>query len=132
MKNEFKPFIVAVYGSLRQGFGNHRVLKDSEYLGTFKTNDLFTMYSLGAFPYIKPDEKNGIPITVELYKVISDNIAYGLDCLEGYPSFYDKKNITIQNFETDLEIKTYFIERESESVIVESGDWSLFKKGTYA
>jgi len=38
--------LVAVYGSLRQNMGNHRLLENANYLGEFKTEPVFSLYSL--------------------------------------------------------------------------------------
>lgn len=127
-KKEFKPFIIAVYGSLRRDFGNHRILKDSEYLGEFKTKELFDLYSLGAYPFIS--ERGDTEITVELYKVVCPIIAQNLDRLEGYPSFYNRKVIEIKDFTSELKTYIYYI-IDKHSYInnnkINSGDWKLFK-----
>ena len=131
MNKELKiPFICAVYGSLRKPYGNHRVLKDSEFLGTFKTEEKFNLYSLGAFPCITLNGETNI--TVELYKITDPKIAVGLDCLEGYPSFYNRKITSIiDNPFPEYDIWIYFIDNEnySDRKKIEHGDWNLFKLG---
>lgn len=59
---------VAVYGSLRQGLGNHRLLMHVPKFKQGWTMTDFTMYSLGGFPAIVPD-KAGKPVVVEVYEV---------------------------------------------------------------
>lgn len=84
---------VAVYGSLLRGGWSHGLLQDSECLGEGKTPPDFSMYSLGGFPGIIPDE-DGTEISVEIYRVDDDTFRR-LDNLEGYPSFYGRKECVI-------------------------------------
>lgn len=79
---------VAVYGTLRRGFGNNRLLHDSDYLGTEELTG-FEMYSLGAFPAVKAG--NG-KIEVEVYE-IQDRTLQALDILEGYNGRYSPFNM---------------------------------------
>jgi len=48
------------------------------------------MYSLGGFPCIT--EEGDTPIAVEVYKV-DEQVFSRLDMLEGYPDFYNRKEI---------------------------------------
>lgn len=80
--------LVFVYGSLRQGMGNHRLLADSELLGT-DLIDGWSMVSLGAYPAIYRDEKNEVGIVGEVYRC-NELTFRRLDQLEGYPNFYDR------------------------------------------
>lgn len=119
---EFKaPQLVCVYGTLKEGFGNHRLLRDSEKLGEFKTNPVFTMLHLGGFPGII--EKGETEITCEIYKVVDDNILTSLDRLEGYPTFYNRKTIDTPWGEAWI----YYLDDSEYNYnrgIVESGCWT--------
>lgn len=81
---------VAVYGTLKQGFSNHRVM---QYAGGKKIGEEVlsgaTMFSYGAFPVIALDcsENN---ILVEVYEVED---LEPLDRLEGFPNFYDRSKV---------------------------------------
>lgn len=81
---------VAVYGTLKRGRGNDRLLGDAKFLGETLTTPEYTMYHLGAFPCITLE--GDTPIHVEVYEVDSDTFKR-LDMLEGYPSFYNRKKI---------------------------------------
>lgn len=119
--------LVAVYGSLRQGLGNHRVIQDDEtvYVGEFKTEPVYSLYSLGGFPGLK--ENGETSVVVEVYEV-NDEIASDVDSLEGYSpnrpaTFYDKKPIetpwgtaSIYTYVNDISIDR----------LVEHGDWKQF------
>ena len=69
---------VAVYGSLRQGFGNHRILGDSKLLGN-EWIPGFEMFQLGSYPGIRKGESS---ILTEVYEVSGETLER-LDTLEG-------------------------------------------------
>lgn len=117
--------LVAVYGSLRKGLGNHRLLKDSEYLGDFKSEPVFNLHSLGGFPGLK--EGGETSVVMEVYSV-TDEVAKNVDSLEGYTpgqkaTFYDK--IPIETPWGTAGVYTYVRALDSDS-IVESGDWKEY------
>lgn len=73
---------VAVYGTLKQGNGNHRLLTGATLLGSDVLRNNWRMYHLGGFPGVKyvPDMGD---IHVEVYEV--DEATFErLDRLEGY------------------------------------------------
>lgn len=112
--------LVAVYGSLRKGLHNHSLLENAKLLSTETTGN-FRMYSMGGFPYIRPVE-SPYDITIEVYSVDDHEFA-NLDRLEGYPSFYDRKQIPT----TQGNAWIYFIDeppggREE----VTTGDWKQY------
>lgn len=77
---------VFVYGTLRKGFGNHRLLEDS----TFVDNAVIRgeMRHLGGFPGVHlhgNDQVHG-----EIYEVTED-VMFRLDRLEGHPNFYERQ-----------------------------------------
>ena len=47
-----EKYKVFVYGSLKEGRGNHVVLKGATKIGNGETVDKFAMVSLGAFPMV--------------------------------------------------------------------------------
>ena len=114
---------VAVYGSLRAGCGNHRLLEGSECIGTYRIDAPFKMHSLGGFPALVPDAEDN-SIVVEVYEV-DDTTMAKLDGLEGYPSFYNRMVISVS---ASLNAWIYFMEdREfKDDSFVVSGDWVQF------
>lgn len=120
MSKELVGNLVAVYGSLRQGLHNHPVLGDSEYVGTSQVQG-FDMYSYGSYPYVSPSDGSDGTITVEVYRVVDEQDARSLDGLEGYPSFYDRKQVPTEFGDAWV----YFIDYENNErfVQVTSGDW---------
>jgi len=115
---------VAVYGTLKQGHGNHRLLTDSKFLG--KASVKGRMYHLGGFPGVRLDEPG--TVQVELYEVDNDTLRR-LDRLEGYrEGAADNNFYTREIVETDTEehVSIYQISKDytSDKRIIASGDWS--------
>ena len=86
--------LIAVYGTLRKGQGNHKLIKDSKYLGSFESKPIFNMYSVNdAFPALR---LGGITsVLFEVYEV-DFNTLKKVDGLEGYVkdgknNLYDRK-----------------------------------------
>ena len=113
--------LVAVYGSLRQGHGNNRLLIDSEFLNTELSVSEFTMHSLGGFPALVEGTDR---VVIELYGV--DDLTFArLDQLEGYPTMYNRRQITTSHGDAWV----YFMEalHWGSDGVVEGGDWTKFK-----
>lgn len=125
MSTEIVNSLVAVYGSLRKGKGNHRILDNdrTEYLGTTRVSG-FDMYSLGSYPFITDGDGE---ITVEVYRVSDIVTAQRLDTLEGYPTFYNRKQVQTEYglawiyFINDFDVSRY--------QPVPGGDWVTFHQG---
>jgi gamma-glutamylcyclotransferase (GGCT)/AIG2-like uncharacterized protein YtfP len=120
--------LVAVYGSLRQGFGNHqRFLSHLKPLG-LDLIEGWDMYSLGAFPAIVGGSG---AVVVEVYDV-DDNTLRMLDGLEGFPHFYNRSQVSteygeawVYHFNEDWSGRANYHHK------VESGDWRDYKGGGY-
>lgn len=116
---------LVVYGSLRNGFGNNRLLRNSEHLSTETISIPYRMISLGGFPGLIPSEENH-DIVVEAWSVDKDTYR-NVEYLEGWPSFYQKAVVKTSAGEGEvyvLESKRY----QSGYPSVESGDWSEYYK----
>ena len=108
---------VFVYGTLKSGFGNHRLM---EGRSTFITKDKIKgkMVSLGGFPGVVPDDDRSV--VGEVYEV-TDECLKALDRLEGHPSFYKRTPVVTDN---GLEVDTYIYQGETKHrPLVETGDW---------
>jgi gamma-glutamylcyclotransferase (GGCT)/AIG2-like uncharacterized protein YtfP len=90
---------VFVYGSLKQGYGNHRLLETSTFIGKRLTrNTDFYMVSLHSFPgVLKTESGEGFSIMGELYEV-DDNTLKNLDILEGNGHFYKRELVDIHSY----------------------------------
>ena len=123
-----KKRLYAVYGSLRKGLGNHRVLGNSKFVGEHTTDPNYTMYSLSAFPGVV--KGGSTPIKLEIYEAPDDATEARLDMLEGYHgpdnprNFYNKEVIETPYGEAFI----YYINTDmGGGQVVESGDWTEFR-----
>lgn len=85
--------LVFVYGTLKQGFSNHGLLKQSKLIGIAQTKDKFAMYSSG-IPYVSKRFKSSY-ISGEVYSVSNDTM-YNLDVLEGHPIWYVRSKTSVE------------------------------------
>lgn len=94
--------LLFVYGTLKRGHGNNRLLFGQKYMGKAITERPYIMASRG-IPYVyewNRAEQNdeiirGKPIHGEIYQVDPDALA-GIDRLEGHPRWYRRKVIPIE------------------------------------
>lgn len=90
--------LVAVYGTLRKGFHNHKLLRHSNCLGSGQTIEQYAMVCTG-IPYVLPGHReDGYNIHVEVYAV-DDSVLASLDRLENHPDWYQraKTKISLDN-----------------------------------
>lgn len=125
---EKNRILVSVYGTLRKGFGNHRLLKKAKYLGNFNSEPIYNLHDLGGFPGLK--HNGNTSIVMEVYKVTPEE-AYNVDCLEGYhpnekPTFYDKEIIKTPFGKAGVYI---YVNNLDDCPLVESGDYYLHRFG---
>jgi gamma-glutamylaminecyclotransferase len=94
---------VFVYGTLKRGHGNHRLLEGSVFLGrdTLRTPGHFV--SLGGFPGLVRTRDDlvqctravpGRQVGGEVYAVDDATLAR-LDRLEGHPQFYERREVIV-------------------------------------
>ena len=89
------PHLVAVYGTLRKGFGNHRLLNSARLVGTGQTIEQYAMVAQG-IPYVASGHReDGNNIRVEVYAV-DDATLERMDQLENHPDWYKRKEIKVQ------------------------------------
>lgn len=87
--------LVAVYGTLKAGYGNHRVIESPEtkFISLGVTEPSYKMISLGGgFPGLIPGDNQ---ILVEVYEVPLSLLVGRLDRLEGYPHMYGRSVVPI-------------------------------------
>jgi len=125
------PYVlIGVYGTLRKGEGNYKWIlqdSDSEFIGDFKTDPMFTMYGKNSgFPIVSP--KGNTSIKVEVFKVKNANTLEQLHRLEGCTGIPgDNKNwYDITAIKTPFGENAYIYVQDyqgSEEEIIKSGDW---------
>ena len=81
-----------VYGTLKRGFGNNYILRNSEFVGSAISENKFIVYDCG-FPCAYPDY-NGKKIKGEIYKLTDEDFIF-TDRLESNGSLYNRE---IQRF----------------------------------
>ena len=109
---------VFVYGTLKAGFGNHRLLTNAKFLGDAKTPANYTMYSTGGFPAVI--KQGDTVITGEIYEVTDEEFKR-LDSLEGYPSMYTREQIELQD--SDETPWIYLWNYATDMPVVPDGVW---------
>ena len=122
--------LVFVYGTLKKGFGNHRLLTKAKFIANACIFD-GKMLDLGAFPALVEGDMD---IEGELYEVDKATFA-ALDRLEGHPTFYKRKRVEAY-FSTDeydmatAEAWCYFLSKNSQvhyeklCPVIEEGIWN--------
>ena len=120
---------VAVYGSLKEGFHNHSLLKGAKKLGEGLLSSSYLMHSYGSCPALERTTEPSAPIHVEVYEV-DDKGLEALDYLEGYHpdrvprlNFYQRTKDTTTD---GLEVWVYVVDEATISRgIVASGKWEM-------
>jgi len=125
MKNKVR---FAVYGTLRKGNGNHRLLQDAEYLGTIKTEPIYTMVSLGGFPAVK--ENGNTSIVCEIYETDDEDIIKSVFRLEGCTGVKGHPNNWYDFVELDTnwgKANMFTMNTCNSKVEIENGDWNKYR-----
>lgn len=85
-----------VYGTLKEGFRLHGMLREAEFLGTYKTDPKFVLLNLGPYPALARREP-GIKVTGEVYDLDTDTINY-IDVVEGvHRGQYTREEIEVHD-----------------------------------
>lgn len=117
---------IAVYGTLREGYGNHRLLHNCTKVDLGWTDEKYQMTASG-IPYVHPT-KPLHKVRVEVYDVPEQQLPY-VDMLEGYDpnnhegSWYKRSpiNVTLDNGQK-MEASIYFNEAIG-NTLVATGDF---------
>lgn len=139
MTKEKKDYpLYAVYGSLRKGDYNHKTYlenrEDIEYVGTYITDPIYKMISIGQGSFPGLLQKGDTSVTLEIYKIKSKSIERELDGLEGYygvdeNNMYDKDIIDTPYGPSFIYFYNWSKSSDDDikDFIVESGDWIDYK-----
>lgn len=123
---------VFVYGTLRKGHGNNRLLPEDTFIGTATTEDGYVMTAYSGFPAVYfptyEDGDEGTIITGELYEV-DDATLERLDGLEGHPRWYRREqvNVMVDGDDPSLGFTSawiYIMQGERQGPVIESGDYN--------
>lgn len=126
-KQEEKEYYF-VYGTLKRGYGNNRILSESstaKFVEEGATEPEFNLYDLGWFPGVT--ENGETSIQGEIWEVSDEQTKRRLDQLEGYRAdnptggLYNKRLINVN----DKQVNIYLINRTPISNNkIESGVWN--------
>jgi len=109
-----------VYGTLRRGQGNHRLLDSSKFIGNAKTKFRYALYGSGV-PFLSRSRAIS-QVIGEVYSV-DDTTLKRLDQLEGHPDVYKREQDEVV-LEDGMELIAwiYFYDA-AEGNLIESGDF---------
>jgi len=108
---------VFVYGTLKRGHGNHRLLQGCR-IWKAKAEGI-DLHDGRAFPFAK----RGSHVTHgELYEV-PDDVLERLDHLEGHPHFYRRERTTILVGDKQVNAWIYLCPEAKKHPLIESGEW---------
>ena len=86
---------IAVYGTLKRGFGNNFYLRHANYIGKGKTVDKFRLCIQGLPFLIEGVSSDGHRVHVEVYEVTSEQLV-PIDDLEGHPDWYKRELVLVE------------------------------------
>lgn len=126
MNNTEKAYYF-VYGTLKRGYGNNRILQQSptaKFIEEGVTKPEFNLYHLGGFPGVT--EHGETAVHGEIWEVSDDYTKRRLDMLEGYnesaptQGLYNKKIIEVNNKEVNIYL---FNRHPNENLKITTGKW---------
>lgn len=91
-KDSNRPHTLFVYGTLKNGFPNHRFLGNARFLGYGKTVEPYALY-MDEHPLVYARERVG-PVHGEVYKV-SDDTLDRVDGVQGHPKHYYREEVEV-------------------------------------
>ena len=99
-----------VYGSLKRAQSHHYyLLRDSKFLGSFRTAPKYRLFDAGPYPLLVKDEDRGHPVQGEVYEV-SPDLLEDLDFHEGVPNSYVRSLVEIPQLQG---VEAYFYRRST-------------------
>lgn len=115
---------IFVYGSLKKNFKYHYLIEHLNFIGEAKTLDKLEMkrYKDYEFPYIL--NKATEIISGELYELSKKDLL-DIDYLEGYPSFYSRKEIYVISNNIKYKAFIYYIKKEFKTKNKNINEWTL-------
>ena len=90
--------ILFVYGTLKRGEQNFRLIADQEFLGAATTAPRYRVFDLGPHPGLVRDEVNGLVVHGELFAVTECCLAE-LDEFEEVPGPFMRERIEVAGYE---------------------------------
>jgi len=82
-----------VYGTLKSGHYNNRLLLRSTLLGEGVTKDTYLLYNRGFPVAVASQSAKALPVRGEVWEVDEDIIS--IDRLEGHPNWYQRQEVKV-------------------------------------
>jgi len=95
---------VFIYGTLKRGERNHRLLAGEQFVGEAVTEPLSWLYDCGAYPALVEDGVHGRVVRGEVYLVGPATLCQ-LDALEAAPHLYQLLPVRLEDF--DWPVRAY-------------------------
>ena len=97
--------LVFVYGTLKKGYGNNRLLAGAEFVGEAVTLEKFKVAGRFSFPTAKKNEE-GNWLSGEVWRVNANHMR-DMDRLEGNGHFYNREEIPVYRVEDAAPFKCW-------------------------
>jgi gamma-glutamylaminecyclotransferase len=114
------PTVLFVYGTLKRGLRNHRLIADQQFLGDAVTEPRYRVIDLGEHPGLVIDSVNGLAVRGELWAV-NDCCLAELDEFEEVPGPFIRETVAIEGREE--EIFAYVWNRPVPEGAASGGEW---------
>lgn len=99
--------LVFVYGTLKRGGSNHRLMTGQKFISDARTEPVYRLYSLGDYPAMIGAPKDGRSIEGEIWEIDPD-CRDRLDQLEGLAEgLYERVPIRMQPPHHELKVEGY-------------------------
>ncbi len=109
---------VFVYGTLKRGGRNHRLLAGQEFRGEATTLPDYRLYDNGSYPCLVEDLINGVAVQGEVWRVDEGTLAR-LDECEGVPQLFMRRQIRLADVAAP--VVAYFYQGDV-STLTDCGD----------
>ena len=117
--------LVGVYGTLKRGESNHRIIEAAYCIGLGYVNG-HKLVSYGNYPVMTPDDENpSRELPVELYAV-TDAQLLAMDDLVVHPHYHERSKLTAMGAPVGADPWVYVVPKDrvrEDAPIIEGGAW---------